>query len=125
MQPTASAKRPKLSRIHRALDIRRVTRALSDTRANMATLDSPGLPADPLLPRGVERVVLRLFGRPITCAACGRRLFVGLPLAFRGKVWLIGAYNEVVHVSFVSSERMEFRHAHLDGCAAPERPWAS
>ncbi|HKN67166.1 MAG TPA: hypothetical protein VJW73_12880 [Gemmatimonadaceae bacterium] len=89
----------------------------------MATLDEAGLPADPLLPRGVERIVLRLLGRPVVCAACGRQLFKGLPLVWRGKVWLIGAYNETVHVSFVSSERMEFRHAHVDGCATPDRPW--
>jgi hypothetical protein len=123
MQPTASADQPKLSRIHRALDIRRVTRALSDTRARIGTLNSPGLPADPLLPLGVQRIMLRVLGRPIICADCGRELFRGLPLAWRGQVWLIGAYDHDVHVSFVSSERMEFRHAHLDGCATSERPW--
>jgi hypothetical protein len=78
---------------------------------------------DPLLPRGVEHVLVRLFGRPIRCAECGRVLFRGFPIAWRGEVWLIGAYDRIVRVTFSSSETMEFRHVRLDECAAPERPW--
>jgi hypothetical protein len=78
---------------------------------------------DPLLPRGVERLLLRILGRPILCAACGRRLFVALPIVWRGELWLIGAYDHLVRSSFTSSETLEFRHGQLDECPAPERPW--
>jgi hypothetical protein len=87
--------------------------------------DGPGPRPDRRLPLGIERLLLKLFGRPINCAACGRRLFVGLPLVWRGEVWLIGAYDHMVRVSFGSSQVMEFRHAALDECPAPERPWVS
>jgi hypothetical protein len=78
---------------------------------------------DPLLPRGVERLLLRFFGRPVQCAACGRQLFLVLPIVWRGEVWLIGAYDHLVSSSFTSSETLEFRHGRLDQCPAPDRPW--
>lgn len=105
--------------------IRGTSRAVAEFRDAMASVDGPGPRPDPELPRGIERLLLRLFGRPIECAACGRRLFTGLPLVWRGEVWLIGAYHHRVRVSFVSSQTMAFTHAHLDECPAPERPWVS
>jgi hypothetical protein len=78
---------------------------------------------DPLLPRGAERAFVRAFGRTLTCSECGRPLFRTVPIVWRGRVWLVGAYDNLVRVSFDSSETMEFRHARLDECPSPERPW--
>jgi hypothetical protein len=100
-------------------------RWLAYLRDSMASLERGEGHPDPLLPRGLERLIVRIFGRPVNCAVCGRRLFVGLPLVWRGELWLLGAYEHVVRVSFASSEAMEFRHAQLDECPAPERPWVA
>jgi hypothetical protein len=78
---------------------------------------------DPRVSRGVERLLLRLLGRRIKCAECGRDLFRGFPIVWRGRVWLIGAYDHLVRFEFSSSETIEFRHAQLDQCPSPERPW--
>jgi hypothetical protein len=99
-------------------------RAIADFRRSLAAIDGPGPRPDPQLPRGIEWLLLKLLGRPITCAACGKPLFVGLPLVWRGELWLIGAYDHQVRVSFVSSQTMEFTHVELDQCATPARPWA-
>jgi hypothetical protein len=109
----------------RSSSVRGTARAIAQFREGMASLDGPGPRPDPRLPRGVERILVKLFGRPIKCAACGRQLFVGLPLVWRGELWLIGAYDHLVRVSWASSQVMEFRHAQLDECPAPERPWVS
>jgi len=93
------------------------------TLRQSAVVDSRKPRTDPLLPRGIERALLRVLGRPIRCAECGRELFVGFPLVWRGELWLIGAYDHLVHVQFSSSETMEFRHGRLDECPSPERPW--
>ena len=86
----------------------------------------PRLPRrDPLLPRGLERLIVRIFGRQLRCAECGRELFVGVPLVWRGELWLIGAYDHLVRMRFSSSETIEFVHARLDECPAPERPWVT
>lgn len=105
--------------------VRGTARAITRFREDVASLDGPGPRPDPRLPLGIERLLLRLFGRPIDCAACGRRLFIGLPLIWRGELWLIGAYDHQVRVSWASSQVMEFRHAHLDACPAPDRPWVT
>ena len=78
---------------------------------------------DPLLPRGAERALVRVFGRTISCAECGRPLFRAVPLVWRGRVWILGAYDSLVRVSFDSSETLELRHARLDECPSPDRPW--
>jgi hypothetical protein len=88
-----------------------------------AVFDSSRPRTDPLLPRGIERVVLRVLGRPVRCTACGRTLFTAFPVVWRGRLWIIGAYDHLAHVQFDSSETMEFRHGRLDECPAPERPW--
>ncbi len=88
-----------------------------------AVLDSSKPRKDPMLPRGLERLLLRALGRPIVCAACGRTMFVGLPVVWRGEVWLIGAHDNLVRAAFSSSETLEFRHGQLDQCPAPDRPW--
>lgn len=105
--------------------VKGTARALADFREGMASIDGPGPRPDPRLPLGLERLLLRLFGRTIKCADCGRELFTALPLVWRGELWLIGAYEHEVRVSWVSSQMMEFRHTHLDECPTPERPWAS
>ena len=78
---------------------------------------------DPLLPRGAERALVRVFGRTIECAECGRPLFRAVPLVWRGRVWVAGAYDSLVRVSFDSSETLELRHARLDECPSSDRPW--
>ena len=99
-----------------------VRRNVKWLRRSLADVDAAETP-DPILPTGITRLLLRLFGRPIVCAECGRRMFVALPLVWRGRLWMIGAYDNLFHVSFVSSERMEFRHGQLDQCPAASRPW--
>ena len=101
-----------------------VGRNLEILRDNIAASRDPGRPRpDPFLPRGIQRVVLRLFGRPVRCSECGRELFRALPLVWRGEIWVIGAYDHLVRVSFSTSERLDFRHLQLDHCPSPERPW--
>ena len=90
-----------------------------------AVLDRARPRTDPLLPRGVERVIVRVLGRPVRCSHCGRELFRTVPLVWRGEVWLIGAYDHVVRASFNSSETIELGHCHLDECPSPERPWVA
>jgi hypothetical protein len=107
----------------RPSSVKETARALAEFRAAVASLDRPGPRPDPRLPLGIERLLLKLFGRPIRCAGCGREMFVGLPLVWRGELWLIGAYDHQVRVSWTSSQTMELRHALLDECPAPERPW--
>ena len=99
------------------------TRALAHLRGSLSALDSEGDFPDPFLPRGLQWLVVRVFGRPIVCAECGRTIFKGVPFVWRGKLWLFGAYERVIRASFVSSEAMEFRHAQLDECPGAERPW--
>jgi hypothetical protein len=88
-----------------------------------AVFDASRPRTDPLLPRGAERLLLRLLGRPLRCGACGREICTALPLVWRGEVWLIGAHGHLVSVSFSSSETLEFRHGELERCPSPERPW--
>ncbi|HEX8067703.1 MAG TPA: hypothetical protein VF520_14380 [Thermoleophilaceae bacterium] len=73
--------------------------------------------------RAAERALLRVAGRPMHCAACGRRLFVALPVVWRGRVRIIGAAETSVRVSFATNDAIELRHVELDRCPAPERPW--
>ena len=68
-------------------------------------------------------LLLRLLGRPVRCSVCGREMFAAVPLMWRGRLWLIGAEDHVIRVSFDWTESLEFRHVELDKCAAPERPW--
>ena len=51
-------------------------------------------------------------------------MFIGLPLVWRGELWVIGAYDHELRVSWVTTQTMEFSHVRLDECRAPERPWA-
>jgi len=73
----------------------------------------------------VSRVLLRAFGRPIACATCGRTLFTGIALVWRGEVRLIGAETNTVRVRFGTKNTLQFRHVHLDTCRSPDRPWVS
>ena len=92
-------------------------------RESIATFDTVSERQDPLLPRGLERLLLRMLGRPIKCTDCGRTIFVGLPLVWRGQLLLLGAYQHVVKVAFTTSDTMEFRHAYAGECPSPDRPW--
>jgi hypothetical protein len=67
--------------------------------------------------------LLGLLGRPIRCAECGRPMFRAVPLIWRGRVWLLGAAEHQVRVSFQTRNSLQFRHMWLDECPAPERPW--
>jgi hypothetical protein len=98
-------------------------RWVTHLRESVDTFDAVEHRKDPLLPRGVERVLLRILGRPIKCVACGQTIFVGLAFVWRGQLVLIGAHQHVVRVSFATSETMEFRHAYAGECPSPERPW--
>jgi hypothetical protein len=109
----------------RASAVKGTARAVAQFREGMAAVDRPGPRPDPRLPLWIERLLLKLFGRTIKCAACGRQLFVGLPLVWRGELWLIGAYDHELRVSWVTTQTMEFTHVRLDECPAPERPWAA
>ena len=108
----------------RASRVNGTARALAQFREGMAAVDRPGPRADRRLPLWMERLLLKLFGRPIKCAACDRRMFIGLTLVWRGELWVIGAYDHELRVSWVTTQTMEFRHVRLDECPAPERPWA-
>lgn len=72
---------------------------------------------------GARAAVLAAFGRRVRCAACGRELFVALPVVWRGRVKLIGARESTVRVAFSAKDTLELRHAELDACPSPERPW--
>jgi hypothetical protein len=73
--------------------------------------------------RGAETLLLRVLGRPLRCAVCGRVLFRGLPIVWRGRVKVIGARESTVRVAFRTKDTLELRHAELGACPAPERPW--
>lgn len=92
-------------------------------RDSIATFDTVSKRQDPFLPRGLERLLLRILGRPIKCTECGQTIFVGLPIVWRGELLLIGAHQHVVRVSFASSDTMQFRHAFAGECPSPDRPW--
>ncbi len=73
----------------------------------------------------MRRAFLRVFGRPISCATCGRTLFYGIAVVWRGRVRLIGAADDPhdIRVEFVTRDALEMRHVALDECPVPERPW--
>lgn len=75
--------------------------------------------------RAVKQALVRAFGRPLVCAACGRQLCMALPVVWRGRVRVLGADTALVRVSFVTKDTLEFRHVELGDCPAPERPWVS
>jgi hypothetical protein len=77
------------------------------------------------LSRGAERAFLRVVGRQLICAECGRRLLVAFPVVWRGRVRVIGAREYNIRVSFRDKTSLEFRHMELDQCPAPERPWVT
>jgi hypothetical protein len=70
--------------------------------------------------------VARALGRRVRCAACGRPLFVALPVIWRGKLVLVGlrVQEPLVRVRFHERDSLEFFHGELDLCPTDERPWA-
>ena len=88
----------------------------------------------PLLPRIYRRAylvsrraLLRVVGREIVCAACGRTIFRAIPIVWRGHVRVIGAAepHHNVRVAFGGTQSLEFRHVELDLCPSPDRPWVT
>ena len=75
------------------------------------------------LRNGARRALLAALGRRLRCAECGRELFVALPVVWRGRLKLIGARESTVRVAFATKDTLELRHAELDSCPSPERPW--
>ena len=73
--------------------------------------------------RGAEALLLRAFGRPLRCAACGRVLLEAIPFVWRGRLRIFGARESHVRVAFAAKDKLELRHVELDQCPAPERPW--
>jgi hypothetical protein len=73
-----------------------------------------------------ERLIARLFGRRVRCAACGRPLFKALPVVWRGRLVLIGlrVQEPLVRVRFGERDSLEFLHGELGLCRTDERPWA-
>ncbi len=74
--------------------------------------------------RLVRTCVMWPFGRPIRCASCDLALFRGIPVVWRGRVWLIGAAQSDVRVSFDGRSSLRFHHLWLHKCPSPDRPWA-
>lgn len=72
-----------------------------------------------------RRALLRVAGREIVCASCGRPMFRAIPVVWRGRVRLIGAAEPQhnVRVAFGDTQVLEFHHVELDRCPSPERPW--
>ena len=48
---------------------------------------------------------------------------MAVPVVWRGRVKLIGARESTVRVAFATKDTLELRHAELDACPSPERPW--
>jgi hypothetical protein len=71
----------------------------------------------------LQRALLRVFGRPVSCATCGRRIFYGIAFVSRGHVRLLGASDDDVRVAFATRGSLELHHVDLDRCATPDRPW--
>lgn len=70
-----------------------------------------------------QRGLLWALGRQLVCAACGRRLFRGLPIVWRGELKVIGAAEHNVRLAFDSKDSLRFRHLELDQCPSSDRPW--
>jgi hypothetical protein len=51
-------------------------------------------------------------------------MFRALPIVRNGRLRVLGAFENLVRVSFDTKDTLEFRHGHLDECPSPERPWA-
>jgi hypothetical protein len=70
-----------------------------------------------------KRALVRVLGRRVRCAECGRHLCRLIPIVWRGELRLIGAAGHNVRVTFKDKESLEFRHLELDRCPTPDRPW--
>jgi hypothetical protein len=94
-----------------------------------AQLDPPGprpvppgggwpRPARPLHAplRQVRAKVVEKVGRPVRCEVCGRVLFRGLPLVWRGRLKFLGAEGAPVRADWDKMNRMTFRHVERDRC---------
>jgi hypothetical protein len=77
------------------------------------------------LRRDPLRALVRVFGRQLTCAECGRPIMRAIVFSRRGRVRLLGAREHNLRVAFEDKETLAFRHLELDRCPSPERPWVS
>ena len=62
------------------------------------------------------RLRMRLFGREITCAKCGRPAGRVIPHFRHGVVRLEGLENSTVYVDFQSRDTLRFRHVDQSEC---------
>lgn len=69
------------------------------------------------------QLLLRVLGRPVCCASCGRELFRALPRIRDGRLSLLGAHESNVRVAFHGKDSLQFSHFELDHCPSPDRPW--
>lgn len=72
----------------------------------------------------IRRALLRVLGRPVSCATCGRRIFYGIAFVSSGRVRLLGARDDDLRVAFATRDRLELHHVDLDRCPTADRPWA-
>jgi hypothetical protein len=72
-----------------------------------------------------RRALVRVAGRELVCADCGRPIGRAIAFGWRGGVKLYGAREINVRVAFGGRERIEFRHLELDRCPSQDRPWVS
>ena len=70
-----------------------------------------------------RQALLRVVGRPVYCANCGRELFRAVVLVRGGQLRVIGAQDSHIRVGFTSRVALRFSHLELDQCPSPERPW--
>jgi hypothetical protein len=54
--------------------------------------------------------------RPIRCEACGRELFRGVAIPWRGGLKLLGAEHALVRVDFSTMNELRFRHVETEHC---------
>jgi hypothetical protein len=71
----------------------------------------------------LRRALLKVFGRPVACATCGRRIFYGRAFVSGGQVRLLGASDDDIRVAFGTRDSLELHHVDLDRCATADRPW--
>ncbi len=60
-------------------------------------------------------------GRSIHCEICGRELFKGIPVVWRGRLRLLGSAAGFVRVDWDGKNTLAFRHVEQEVCKAGSR----
>lgn len=60
-------------------------------------------------------------GRTISCENCGRELFKGIPVVWRGRLRLLGSAAALVRVDWDGKNSLAFRHVEQEVCKAGSR----